>query len=237
MLPANDPQFENARSGLADLNRPSGLKKHFSGLARFSGLFFAPGFSRWVLGLFSHISALQRGFSPRLQPQAWKLLLMRIHKPCILRLLAAAWLSALSLAAQAADHAAQLDKRSRKLTGYDYGPAWATVEGAGDIAVVTWGSCTGPAREAIARAAEHGVLARLVAPRLLSPALPSAMAAALAGARRVLVVEQSHSGQFHKHLRAEYDLPGEVESFHRPGPLPMRPGEILARLLEMGERP
>lgn len=139
--------------------------------------------------------------------------------------------------AQAADHAAQLDKRSRKLTSHDYGSAWATVEGAGDIAVITWGSCTGPAREAIARAAEHGVLARLVAPRLLSPALPAAMAAALAGVRRVLVVEQSHSGQFHKHLRAEYDLPGDVEPFHRPGPLPMRPGEILARLLEMGERP
>ncbi|MEW5727766.1 MAG: 2-oxoacid:acceptor oxidoreductase subunit alpha [Pseudomonadota bacterium] len=138
---------------------------------------------------------------------------------------------------QAADHAAQMDKRLRKLAIHNYGPAWATVEGDGDIAVVTWGSCTGAAREAIARAAERGVRARLVAPRLLSPARPAAMADALSGVSRVLVVEQSHSGQFHKYLRAEYDLPGRVETLHRPGPLPMRPGEILARLLEMGGHP
>jgi len=134
---------------------------------------------------------------------------------------------------QAADHAAQLDKRLRKLTVYDYGPAWATIEGEGDIAVITWGSCTGAAREAVERARAAGVHARLVAPRLLYPIRPEAMAEALAGVRKILVVEQSHLGQFARYLRGEYDLPARPEVLHRAGPLPIRPGEIHARLLSM----
>jgi 2-oxoglutarate ferredoxin oxidoreductase subunit alpha len=44
--------------------------------------------------------------------------------------------------------------------------------------------------------------------------------------KRGLVLEQNHSGQFLRYLRAEYDLPGEVKSLRRPGPLPFRPAEI-----------
>jgi len=53
---------------------------------------------------------------------------------------------------------------------------------------------------------------------------------ALEGVKRVLVVEQNHSGQFLRYLRAEYDLPGEVKSLRRPGPLPFRPAEIQQAL-------
>jgi 2-oxoglutarate ferredoxin oxidoreductase subunit alpha len=128
---------------------------------------------------------------------------------------------------QAADHAAQMDKRARKLARLDPGERWASVEGEGDTAVVTFGSCTGPAREAIRRLGE-GV--RLVSLRLLAPAQPGRLGQLLAGVRRVLVVEQNHSGQFLRYLRAEYDLPGEVRSLRRPGPLPFRPAEIHAAL-------
>ena len=100
------------------------------------------------------------------------------------------------------------------------------------MAVVTFGSCTGAAREALARAAADGIKARLVSLRLLSPAQPEGMAAALAGATRVLVVEQNHTGQLYRYLRAEYDLPGEVRSFRHPGPLPMRPAEIHQQITE-----
>ena len=48
--------------------------------------------------------------------------------------------------------------------------------------------------------------------------------------KRVLVVEQNHSGQFLRYLRSEYELPGEVKSLRRPGPLPFRPEEIQAAL-------
>jgi len=124
---------------------------------------------------------------------------------------------------QAADHAAQMDKRARKLARLDPGEAWASVEGEGDTALVTFGSCTGPAREAIRR---HGKGVKLVSVRLLAPAQPARLAKILEGVKRVLVVEQNHSGQFLRYLRAEYELPGEVRSLRRPGPLPFRPAEI-----------
>jgi 2-oxoglutarate ferredoxin oxidoreductase subunit alpha len=133
---------------------------------------------------------------------------------------------------QSADHAAQLAKRERKLRQHDYGDRWAEIDGEGDIAVVTFGSCTGPVREALARAAKQGVKARLVSIRLLSPAQPERLAKALEGVERVLVVEQNHSGQFHRYLRADFDLPGEVRSFRRPGPLPIRPDEVYRQLTE-----
>jgi 2-oxoglutarate ferredoxin oxidoreductase subunit alpha len=133
---------------------------------------------------------------------------------------------------QSTDHAAQLDKRERKLLGHDFGELWAEIEGDGDIAVVTFGSCTGPAREARSRLAAQGIPTRLVSVRLLAPAQPRRLAAALAGVKRVLVVEQNHSGQFLHHLRAESDLPGEVRSLRHPGPLPIRATEICREITE-----
>ncbi len=133
---------------------------------------------------------------------------------------------------QAKDHVAQLDKRQRKLSGGDFGSHCAEIEGEGEIAVVTWGSCTAPAREAVARAREAGIEAKLISLRLLAPAQPAMLAGALAGVKRILVVEQTHSGQFHRYLRAEHALEGEVRALHKPGPLPMRPGDIYQQLVE-----
>ena len=132
----------------------------------------------------------------------------------------------------AGDHLAQLDKRRDKLAGFDYGNHWATIEGDGDLAIITWGSLTGAVREAIGLAAVDGVNATLIAPRLLSPVQPERFAAALAGKSRVLVVEQSHGAQFHKYLRAHYDLPAAVRVLHRPGPLPIPAKEIHRAIME-----
>ncbi|WP_029009461.1 2-oxoacid:acceptor oxidoreductase subunit alpha [Azospirillum halopraeferens] len=134
---------------------------------------------------------------------------------------------------QAADHHKQLDKRLRKLTGHDYGALWADVEGEGEVAVLTWGSATGPAREAAARLRAGGTPVRLVSLRLLSPIDPARVAAALDGVTRVLVVEQTHGAQFHKYLRAHLDLPGQVTVLSRPGPLPIRAHEVQASLASL----
>jgi len=135
---------------------------------------------------------------------------------------------------QASDHFAQLDKRHRKLESWDYGGDWADVEGdsGSDCAVITFGSCTGPVREGLARARQDGVAARLVSLRLLAPLPVKRLLAALEGVRRVLVVEQNHGAQLFKHLRAECDLPGRVTSLHRAGALQFQPGEIHRHLLE-----
>ncbi len=130
----------------------------------------------------------------------------------------------------AREHCAQLDKRRDKIERYAYGALWATLEGEGVAAVMTWGSLTGVAREAIARARADGFAVRLIAPRLLLPTRPDEMAAALDGLERLLVVEQSHGAQFYRFLRAHYTLPEQTSVFHRPGPLTIRPGEIYRQL-------
>ena len=129
---------------------------------------------------------------------------------------------------QANDHHAQLDKRNDKLANFDYGDIWAEIEGEADaeIGVITWGSTTSPVREALARAHAQGIKTRLVAMRLLSPARPEQLAAALKGVKRLLVVEQSHSGQFLGYLKAHYDLPVPPHSLRHPGPLNIRPAEV-----------
>lgn len=137
-----------------------------------------------------------------------------------------------SPSSQASHHQEQLDKRLHKLTAFDYGDHWADISGDddADIAVITWGSCAGPVREALQRWGDAGKRARMVAMRLLSPVQPEKLARALAGVTRVLVVEQTHSGQFYRYLRAQYDLPGEVRALYQSGPLPVRPVAVLEQL-------
>ncbi len=129
---------------------------------------------------------------------------------------------------QANDHHAQLDKRNNKLETFAYGDAWAEIDGDADaeIGLITWGSTTAPVREAMARARANGQKIRLVALRLLSPARPVQLAEALKGIKRLMVVEQSHSGQFLGYLRAHYDLPAPAHSLRHPGPLAIRPAEV-----------
>ena len=133
---------------------------------------------------------------------------------------------------QAADHLAQMDKRARKISQLDPGDAWASIEGEGDVALLTFGSSTAPAREALARARAEGFDARLVSVRMLAPAQPEKFEAALKGVKRAIVLEQNHSGQFLRHLRAHYGLPAQVSSLRRPGPLPFRPEEIYREIVD-----
>jgi len=133
---------------------------------------------------------------------------------------------------QAKDHRVQLDKRERKLALHDYGPRWADIDGEGAIAVVTFGSSSGPVREAVQRAAAQGVPVRLIVLRLLAPVNTKLFDQALKGVRQVLVIEQNHGAQLYRYLRAMVDLPGRPRSFHRPGPLPLRPGELATWIAE-----
>jgi len=136
---------------------------------------------------------------------------------------------------QATDHARQLDKRARKLMRHDYGHRWADIEGEGRLALITFGSAAGPAREAARRAAAQGVDVRLIVLRLIAPIQPDAMAKALEGVQRVMVVEQNHEGQLLRYLKGVADLPGRPAGFHRPGPLPLRPADICAALTEWAQ--
>ena len=118
----------------------------------------------------------------------------------------------------AADHSARLDKRLHKLALHDYGTHWADIEGDGDIAVLTWGSTTGPVREALERFRASGRRARLGVDPPDRRCAGTARCRA-AGVARVLVVEQATMApSSHRYLRAHYDLPGAcAPNFHQPG--------------------
>jgi 2-oxoglutarate ferredoxin oxidoreductase subunit alpha len=134
-------------------------------------------------------------------------------------------------AANAIAHRQHLDKRQAKLDQFDYGAHWATLEGEGETAVLTWGSLTGAAREAIDLCRAAGQKVRLIAPRLLAPLRPKEMHAALAGISKLLIVEQTHSAQFYRYLRAHYDLPADTQVLARPGPLPINAVDIQNALV------
>jgi hypothetical protein len=53
----------------------------------------------------------------------------------------------------------------------------------------------------------------------------------IAGVTRVFIIEQSNGDQFHRYLRAEHSIDAEIRSLPRPGPLSLRPGEILQELM------
>ncbi len=137
---------------------------------------------------------------------------------------------------QARDHARQLDKRLRKLVLHDYGEMWADREGSGERAIITFGSAASPVREALRRLRERGTHVRLIALRLLAPLSQERFDEALAGVSQVLVAEQNHGAQLYRYLRAMIDLPGKPRSFHRPGPLPLRPGELADAILAWSTR-
>ncbi len=132
--------------------------------------------------------------------------------------------------AAASDHAAQLSKRLRKITDHDFGEHWADIRGAGETAIVTWGSTFGPVIEAVEKIPAWQQEIRVIGIRLLAPHRPAQLAAALDGVSRVLIVEQSQTGQFRDYLRAKYDLPGELRSYSQPGPLQISPETLREQI-------
>ncbi len=133
---------------------------------------------------------------------------------------------------KASDHGEQLDKRAHKLLAHAYGPHWAELSGDGTLCLVTWGSSCGAVREAAARLDAAGMPTRVIALRLLMPLQHAALRQALHGCSRVWVIEQNHGGQLFHYLKSQDALPGGSRSLARPGPLPLRPGDIVAVLSE-----
>ena len=135
----------------------------------------------------------------------------------------------------AADHHRQLAKRHDKLVGFEFGEYWAEIDDGGSadadavgaaLCLICWGSAHGAVSEAAERLRAKDMAVKVVALRLIAPLQRDALRAAI-GAARPLVVEQNASGQLFGWLRAQGALDGRAESIARPGPLPLRPGEIV----------
>jgi len=50
------------------------------------------------------------------------------------------------------------------------------------------------------------------------------------------VVEHTHSGQFLGYLKSRLELPAITQSLRQPGPLTLRPGQVLAALETLTRR-
>ncbi|TVQ91944.1 MAG: 2-oxoacid:acceptor oxidoreductase subunit alpha [Chromatiaceae bacterium] len=151
----------------------------------------------------------------------------------------------------AADHCRQLDKRWHKLVAHNYGPTWADIDGCldshpaalltgaapGGLCLITWGSSRGAVVEAAERLRRDGWLVRVIALRLLAPLQQAALRAAIAGAGAVLVVELNHRGQLFRYLHAQEVLPTTARVLAHPGPLPLRPAEIIAAVQALEDAP
>ena len=131
-------------------------------------------------------------------------------------------------ASGAGAHVAQINKRAKKLQRFDAGSYWGESWGSGETALLAFGSTIGPAREAARRLAIKGHQVRVIALRLLSPLPLAALAHALEGVRRIIVVEQNHGAQLYHHLIGRKAISPSAESVARPGPLPFRPAEIAS---------
>jgi 2-oxoglutarate ferredoxin oxidoreductase subunit alpha len=101
-------------------------------------------------------------------------------------------------------------------------------ETSGKLAVVGWGSTFGAIHQAVKRARAEGHSVSHIHVRYLSP-LPANLGELLANFDFVLVPEMN-TGQFVRHLRAEYLIP--AEGLNKVAGQPFKIGEILAAIHE-----
>ncbi|MEQ9463571.1 MAG: 2-oxoacid:acceptor oxidoreductase subunit alpha [Haliea sp.] len=129
------------------------------------------------------------------------------------------------------DHRLQLDKRLRKLTGFDFGERWADLTGQveGRSVIICMGSVTASALEARQSLARAGHEVAVLSLRLLAPLPLAQLGALLESASRLLVVEHNHGAQLWHYLRSL--LPHcTFDSLALPGPAAIQPRDIFAAL-------
>jgi 2-oxoglutarate ferredoxin oxidoreductase subunit alpha len=129
-------------------------------------------------------------------------------------------------------HARMNDKRLRKLEPLKRRRELFLVEGdpQAALAVVSWGSVAGVAREAVALARQEGIDVKVLVPKLLYPVAEEIYAEFFRGVASGLVVEQSHQGQLYRVLRMFVDVPRGVVPLARSGSVPILPALIVERL-------
>jgi 2-oxoglutarate ferredoxin oxidoreductase subunit alpha len=129
-------------------------------------------------------------------------------------------------------HARMNDKRIRKFAPLAHRQDLFLREGPEDapLALVSWGSTAGVAREAFRLASQKGLRVKLLVPLLLYPVAEAVYHDFFASVQGGILVEQSHQGQLYRLLRMYVDLPRGFTSFARSGSNPIAAREVVARL-------
>jgi 2-oxoglutarate/2-oxoacid ferredoxin oxidoreductase subunit alpha len=127
-----------------------------------------------------------------------------------------------------------VDKRARKMsTVLDHVPA-PRLEGPAEaeVTLVGWGSTWGVIREAAERLTRQGIATNHLQVKCLVPFHARAVHDLLGRSRRIVVVENSHGGQFARHLRAETGITahGHVRKYDGE---PFEPRHVVAAVREV----
>ena len=135
-------------------------------------------------------------------------------------------------------HAEMNEKRIRKLDPLKRRRDLFAIEGdpTAPVALVSWGSVAGVAREARRLAETRGLRVKLLVPTLLYPVADEVYREFFASVQRGLVIEQSHQGQLYRLLRMFVDVPAGVEPMCKSGSNPITPGEVWGRIKDIALR-
>jgi 2-oxoglutarate ferredoxin oxidoreductase subunit alpha len=101
-----------------------------------------------------------------------------------------------------------VEKRARKLNDFLKRVEAPKIQGPADadVTLVGWGSTEGVLEEAVELLSSQGVKANYLSVKWIKPLHSEEILAALSRAKKVLVVENNHSGQFYRYLRSETGL-------------------------------
>ncbi len=128
----------------------------------------------------------------------------------------------------ASDHHQQLKKREDKITHFEYGEDWAEMLKSSQESraiVLTWGSTFTNVKQAVSELDTQGVFVDILALRLLMPLSVDAIAK-FCKDKRVIVVEQSYSGQFYHYCLGQGAIDRSALLLAEPGPLVLKSSEI-----------
>lgn len=103
-----------------------------------------------------------------------------------------------------------------------------------EVGILCWGSSAGPVQEAIERLDAEGIAVAAFIPKLLMPLPVQQVQTFIDSCQQLLVVELSHSAQFHQYLRTQVDLPrGRTRSYARSGGKNLAVAEIISEVLQL----
>ena len=100
-----------------------------------------------------------------------------------------------------------------------------------DVTLIGWGSTAGVIKEAIVQLKEKGVTANQLAVKWIVPLHTEAITDIVNGAKKTIIIENNHSGQFFRYLRGETGLnvDGHIRKYDGE---PFMPHHIVEGVLE-----
>jgi 2-oxoglutarate ferredoxin oxidoreductase subunit alpha len=127
-----------------------------------------------------------------------------------------------------------VEKRARKFEGIaaDVPPPELEGPAGAEVTLVGWGSTYGVIREAIEMLADHGVVANQLPIKWIVPFHGDEVSKILTAAKKVIIVENSHSGQFARYMRSEtgFAAAGHIRKYDGE---PFMPHHVVEGILEL----